>query len=226
MRESLAVVTALIGDRIRDRVRLPRMVPAGVDFLLYSDRPLHGVKRGPWQLRRPVWQHLRSTRRTARFHKVCLPTFLPSYTHWLWLDGCLELLVDPWHIVNCVHDASLAAFRHPQRDCIYKEYDACVRFRKDDAELMSQQIAYYRYLGYPLNRGLAETALLLRRNEPKIVELSNLWWEHITYYSSRDQISFPFAAWRVGQSWAEIPGSRDRSAFCKFHFHVHHGDKN
>merc|ERR1712216_1085902 len=44
---------------------------------------------------------------------------------------------------------------------------------------------------------------------------NELWWAELRDASVRDQVSFPFVAWRVGASVAALPGTiRDGSALA------------
>jgi hypothetical protein len=147
---------------------------------------------------------------------------LPDFDRWLWIDGCLQVRADPRRLVLDCSDSPLAVFRHPHRNCLYKEAEACKKFRKDSPDLLRQQIEAYRFKGYPPSNGLAETACVLRRRTPEIVQFNDAWWNELRTHSVRDQVSFPFAVWLCGLTFDRIPGCRDRSSYFNYYSHVRH----
>lgn len=198
----------------------------GVKYVLYTDRlkatdkpRKHKVTTVEWELRPLLWQHPLSLRRSARWHKINSHLLPDDAEYILWLDGSQRIksvalfndLVLPLH-----GKCDMATFKHPARTCIYQELSACIKLNKDNPTLMQQQINQYRSEGYPPYNGLVETACLLRRSCPQIVEFNKLWWKQLESHSYRDQLSFNYTAWKLKQAYGRIPGSRSKSAFFEF----------
>ena len=60
---------------------------------------------------------------------------------------------------------------------------------------------------------LADTAVLLRRHTDRVRGFNEAWWAQLQQRSVRDQVSFPFVAWRAGVAVRAMPGTiRDGSA--------------
>lgn len=178
-----------------------------------------------WEYRPLVWKHPLCQRRTARWHKIN-SHLLPDIAECsVWIDGSQrikpvsirEQLIEP-----SMNRHVLATFKHPERTCVYQELQACIYLKKDNPQLMKTQIAEYRKEGYPAWNGLVETACVVRRSCPDVVQFNELWWQQLVKHSYRDQLSFNYTSWRLGQAYGIIPGCRSRSPFFEF---VRHGSK-
>lgn len=166
----------------------------------------------------PTWEQkilsvVDSNRRTARHVKLVPQQFMAGADIWIWLDGDVRLKVTPEYAIKhwLPQGVDLATFKHPDRLDLYEEAQACVRFKKDNKEVLRLQSQAYKQQGHPKNWGLAETKIIIRRNTPKIRQLNKLWWEELTKYSVRDQISLPYVCWKLGIMWNRIPGICNRS---------------
>lgn len=231
---NLVVYTAIIGNT-RDVPR-PIVAPRSdgsreTRFVCFTDadRCLPS-QRGGWEMRPPYWEHATSSRRTARWHKVNAHLLFDrdgDCGFSLWHDGTHQLTIDPWWLVAIYltggyehNDADLATFRHPDRDCVYAELDACLRLRKDDPAVMRDQVERYRAAGYPRHAGLFETSAVLRRHCPATQAFNDAWWAEIAAGSCRDQLSVNWAARRTNVQYSIMEGRRDRSPY--FNFYPHH----
>ncbi len=215
---ALVVYTALIGKN-GDRLRQPKW-PArdnGVKFICFTDRDIE--QTGRWELRRvsgsDIPNHGATTdpRRVARYYKLMPHEVLPEAKVWLWQDACLVLKVDPLTIFRQAHGLPVATFKHPNRDCIYDEHLACLKYRKGEPELMQLQVDHLQVLGYPPGNGLAETSCIVRRNTNEIRRFNERWWEILKNYSVRDQLSFDFVCWEMGMQYAILTGAKLRNPY-------------
>jgi len=103
--------------------------------------------------------------------------------------------------------ADIAVFAHAERYCLYQEAAHCIHRHKDDPEVIRRQVSRYTQEGVPANYGLAECSILLRRHTKQVREFNELWWNEILAGSVRDQISFPYVAWKTGIKVNYIPGA-------------------
>lgn len=145
----------------------------------------------------------------ARRVKILSHQALPKGTEIsVWHDGNLRFRGDPRVMAESFlqrHD--LALFGHPTRDCIYKEALTCVVQGKGDPGRIRLQVEGFRQQGYPPNRGLVETGVILRRHTDVVRELEREWWGEVVVGSTRDQISLPFVLWKWGIGFALMPGA-------------------
>lgn len=187
---NIVIVTAITGNR--DQLRADQY--AGGTHIAFVDR------RWPvscWQ-QREAYSRFKSNRMNARIHKVLVDRFVQA-EYSLWIDGNVALresadvLVERW-----LRGYDIAVFRHRTRECIYDEGRACVARGLDSRTVIQGQLRRYRAQGYPAAIGLAETTVVLRRHSPRVELFNQCWWGEMSAYSVRDQLSFNYAAWRLG----------------------------
>jgi hypothetical protein len=143
----------------------------------------------------------------ARCLKCLSHRWLPDADVSIWVDGCLEMLVEPERFLEWLGDADVGAMTHPSRDCAYAEGLRCVVKGKAPKDVIHKQLQAYRDEGFPEHFGLVETGLLVRRHTQAVMDLNELWWEQILRYSRRDQVSLPYASWKLGVSINRVRGS-------------------
>jgi hypothetical protein len=152
-------------------------------------------------------------RRTARHFKTMPHKYFPEADYWIWVDGNVRPKYTPEEMVEMwlPSNRRLAAFKHPDRKDLYEEARACKRFKKDTWDTLGSQVGKYRKEGHPKGYGLAETKVVIRRNDPKVHRMNSMWWKEILNHSVRDQVSLPYVCWKLNMEWAIIPGRCDRS---------------
>lgn len=136
--------------------------------------------------------------RRQRFIKICIPDeIFKNYEYSVYVDCKRPYSVDFEYLLNCMKEGSdLVTRRHKRRSCAYDEGEFCIKKKKDNAEIISKQLIFYKSEKYPARNGLHASGLLMRRHIPRMKEFSKLWWEQVTEYSHRDQISLPYVAWK------------------------------
>lgn len=213
---SIVVYTAIVGEN-GDLLRHPLCDQPGVRLVCFTDRPVHDP--GPWEVRPPA-RFDRTPRRTARWHKVNSRLLFPDAEAAVWADGSMQLKVPAARLVadGLAGHNVLASFRHHQRDCVYAEYRACLRLRKDDPAVMRRQVDHYQFLGYPPHNGLAETGCVVRV-PAACAAFEAQWWDLLDRFSHRDQLSFDVAAWRLGLAYGRLEGTAPRSPYFVYHPH-------
>jgi len=188
------VYTAIFGDY--DFLREPRVPSTNVRFLCFTDNPNTRCKA--WEI-----VHIEPTgdsNRKNRDLKLNPHLYLPPHEYSLYVDGnvrivgCLDGFFDKY-----ASRTEFAAPRHFARNCIYDEAEACIRSGKGDASKIRNLMAAYRQEGFPTNAGLFEMGILFRRTfSPGVIRLMEHLWREYQKGAERDQISFPFVAWRAG----------------------------
>ena len=173
----------------------------------------------PWEIR-PLERRHTDRVRDVRAYKILPQRFFPEAEISLWLDGKMELAVSLDRLLEFLQDADLAVFDHASRCCLYEEACHCIHRRLDDPEIMYRQIQRYTRAGFPANWGLVDTAVLLRRHNPKMEEFCRTWWQEIEHGSRRDQLSFTYCAWKCGLKFRLLPGFTHRNQLFKIHRHL------
>ena len=146
--------------------------------------------------------------RASRRAKLRPHLYFPEAEWSIWLDNKSRLLTEPQAIVAALQaqsDAALFAFPHFRRDCVYDELQTAWENGLDDYRILKERERTYRTEGMPAHAGLIEGHFLLRRhNAPALARFGERWFEHVLRYSRRDQISFPYLAWRLGLGYRMI----------------------
>jgi hypothetical protein len=216
----MRVYTAITGnyDLLKEQ---PEDCRLGVEFTAFMDR----MQDSPtWQI-----QEAETSAETsclnAKAHKILSHKFFPDDEVTLWVDGSIEICPGislPKIANHYLRDADIAVFCHRRRYCLYQEAAHCIQRRRDVPEIIRRQIFRYTQEFYPVDNGLAECTIILRRNTLKIKDFNEFWWREIRQGSIRDQISFPYVVWKTGIKVNYFPGSvGDGSIFLlKEHLHV------
>ncbi len=182
------------GDKdIKSIVNQPKF--EGVEYILYTNKP--EVAEGTNWIVVETDPLRNNPRLGARNIKTSIHTFHPTSNYWLWIDSNMEIKKDPNGLVDRYllnHD--ICAMPHPERSNWYEEASIIAQGR-DKVENIQRAIDKY-YSEYFMPTSLFETGCLLRRNTDKVKEFNETWWLEIQNNSIRDQISFPYAAWKHG----------------------------
>ncbi len=130
----------------------------------------------------------------AKIYKVLSHKFIRGNN--IWLDGNIYPL-DKNKIEELLEDYDMAVFSHPERKTIYEEHQpARVRLPENLKHLMDEQIEAYKLEGFDGGK-LAECGMIIRRDNEATRIFNNMWWTEICRWQQRDQISFPYVAWKM-----------------------------
>lgn len=222
----IVVYTAIIGKR--DSLQpIPEQFRDSADwiaFVNYDKTFYDAAAYGGfgWELRmeQVKFMHaegaeLHDPRRRARFHKAMAHSVLHLNTQYsIWIDAHAMLRVDPKEIVKKYLDernANIATFKHCIRSTVRQEAETVNSLSMDDPEVVNQAVLAYESDGCPADLELAETPVVVRKHNYVVEQFNNLWYLHLRDLSIRDQISFPYCAWKTGVGWTKLDGSRRNS---------------
>ncbi len=133
--------------------------------------------------------------RSARFLKVMGPALFPDYEQSLWIDNTVFLKKAPVEILERLLGGSDVGIPyHSYRNNLAGEFGAVASKGYDDFSRIYEQLFHYQYENPELlDERVYWTGLLARKHTRPVVELMQLWWEHILRYSRRDQLSLNYA---------------------------------
>jgi hypothetical protein len=135
----------------------------------------------------------KTPRLDSRWYKLNPPA---GYDYTIWIDGSIRVTSRFFaeYMVDQARDR-WAMFKHPWRDCIYKEAEESHDMRKYHNEPIMAQAEAYRKAGMPTNWGLWASGIICRRNDWGD-DLNQLWWAEHQKWSVQDQISLPYVLWK------------------------------
>jgi len=176
----------------------------GVEYILYTNKPevAEGTNWKPVKLE-PINN---DPRLGARYIKSSIHSFHPESKFWLWIDSNMKIVNNPNILVQkYLVNHNICVMPHPERHNWYEEALLMVQGR-DSVKNVQRAIDKYYNEGFPPT-SLYETGCLLRRNTKLVQNFNNTWWEEIQKNSIRDQVSFPYAAWKHGVAINTFPGT-------------------
>lgn len=188
------IYTAICGGK--DTLAGPVDPIPSVDYLCFTD-DVNISHSKPWEIRLLKSSNDDPTR-VAKKPKILPHRFLVDYDWSLWIDGNIVIAGDlTAFIADNLNVSSFCVARQFQREFYYDEFSACELLQKDDPEILRQQKHQYEKEGMPADRTVLSCSILLRKHHDKdVVTVSELWWNEISKWSRRDQLSLPYILWK------------------------------
>ncbi|CAN0910718.1 Probable hexosyltransferase MUCI70 [Linum grandiflorum] len=170
-------------------------------YLQSSGQISDGKKVGVWRIVRIHNSPYTDGRRTGKIPKLLPHRLFPNSRFSIWIDGKLELVVDPYQILErhlWRKNATFAISRHYKRFDVYAEAEANKAAGKYDNASIDFQIDFYRKEGltpytpdkYPIISDVPEGCVIIREHVPISNLFTCLWFNEVDRFTSRDQISF------------------------------------
>jgi len=185
----------LMGDY--DKLREPTIITPGWDYICYTNN--YKLKSKHWNIR-----FVESDLDDARFaRKVWILNH--KYAKGYDISISIGAQIQPTCDLNIFQKVFLpqddkvdmSMPKHPSRICLYHEANECIAKRKDNPEIISSQIEFYKKEGYPKNNGLVACGIIIRKhNRLNIEEHCEKWWKQVKEWSLRDQLSFNYILWK------------------------------
>ncbi|CAL1372781.1 unnamed protein product [Linum trigynum] len=140
-------------------------------------------------------------RRTGKIPKLLPHRLFPNARFSIWIDGKLELVVDPYQILErhlWRKNATFAISRHYKRFDVFTEAEANKAAGKYDNASIDFQIDFYKNEGLtpytldklPITSDVPEGCVVIREHVPISNLFACLWYNEVDRFTSRDQISF------------------------------------
>ncbi|GFZ00499.1 similar to Sept9 [Actinidia rufa] len=147
-------------------------------------------------------------RRNGKVPKILTHRLFPQAQYSIWIDGKMELIVDPLLILERYlwrgkHTFAIAQHKH--HHSIYEEADANKRRKRYARPLIDLHMKIYRYEGmkpWSPNKKTAsdvpEGAIIVPRTYALNNLFSCLWFNEVNLFTPRDQLSFGYVVYRLG----------------------------
>ncbi|PKA65356.1 hypothetical protein AXF42_Ash005689 [Apostasia shenzhenica] len=140
-------------------------------------------------------------RRNGKVPKLLLHRLFPNAQFSLWIDGKLELVVDPYQVLERFlwqRNSTFAISRHYRRFDVFEEAEANKAAGKYDNTSIDYQIEFYRREGLtpyseaklPITSDVPEGCVIIREHIPITNLFTCLWFNEVDRFTSRDQLSF------------------------------------
>ncbi len=210
----------------------PDLSMKGWDFICFTDNPNYESKHWKIILVPKIYDGARDSKKP----KILPHEYLEDYDISVWVDGDIKITANVDELVNkYLGDKDYAVFNHEfcgitttgnlnVRKCIYDEAKFIKwlgdnhprKHYKDNLDVINNQIERYKKEGYPRNNGQARNTIIIRKHKnPKVIKVMKDWWQEVSYGSKRDQLSFPYVAWKNNLDFNFINEDIDNNKWFK-----------
>lgn len=195
----IAIYTVSTGKY--DNLKEPIYIDENIDYFVFTEQNIKGdsiwkKKEIPEQLK-----NLPSLDQ-ARYIKTHPHEFFSEYDYSMFIDGNIRITCDVKPLFYTLIDSQkkIAIHKHQVRNCIYDEAKAIYAVGKASKKLLRAQIKKYKKDGFPANYGLFETNVVIRKhNDPECKKIMDDWWNEMSIWTKRDQLSFTYSLWKNGK---------------------------
>lgn len=174
----------------------PEYISSNFDYICFTDN--ENLKSEKWRIIYVNNLNIESNKKN-RILKILPHYMFGEYDFSIYVDGSIHILND-LNIIkdNICKEHKLYTFKHPDRNCSFQEFFACLKWKKDDPKRMYEQLLKYFSEGFPFNYGLAETCILCRYHNDNICkDIMNIWCDEVKNHSNRDQLSLYYSLWKT-----------------------------
>ncbi|KAI3936992.1 hypothetical protein MKX01_015207 [Papaver californicum] len=210
----VVVASAIFGnyDIIQQPKNISEAAKKNVCFYMFVDEETEasirntttlgdGMKVGLWRLILVRNLPYADARRNGKVPKLLLHRIFPNSRFSLWVDGKLELVVDPYQILERFlwrKSATFAISRHYKRFDVIEEAVANKAAGKYENASIDFQIDFYKGEGLtpyteaklPITSDVPEGCVIIREHIPVTNLFTCLWFNEVDRFTSRDQLSF------------------------------------
>lgn len=180
-----------------DRVYPPVTCEPGIDYIIFTDEPNLCIKG--WRTHVVDKAQFSSSRLMNRYFKMLAHREYPNYEASLYVDGNIRVLGGLSQLFDGFQatGAAFGFFRHPLRETVAEEVNACIEAGKADSQALMREQADYQQDGFSDDIGLIEATIILKRHGLSTMdETMSLWWVLFQRYQTRDQVSLPYVLWK------------------------------
>lgn len=208
------VASAIFGnyDIIQHPKNISDLASKNVPFFMFIDEETEAYMKNTsvldTSMRVGLWRMVvvrnvpyTDARRNGKVPKLLLHRLFPNVRYSIWIDGKLELIVDPYQILERFlwrQNANFAISRHYRRFDVFVEAEANKAAGKYDNKSIDDQVEFYKKEGLtpyseaklPLTSDVPEGCVIIKEHIPITNLFTCLWFNEVDRFTSRDQISF------------------------------------
>lgn len=215
---NIAIYTVITGDY--DTIKQPQVITPGAEYFLFTNNHC-GEEAGVWKI-----VHLDEPELTAAWSgsvnrndaivsdnkrinnillsrkvKMLAHKYLPEgYDMSIYIDADMMIKANLSKLFELLNDNVLmAAFKHSSCFSVRDEIDDLIERGVVKPAVVEHQWKRYHEWSFKDDIGVTENGILIRRhNNPKVVELMELWWQEYLHGCLRDQVSLMPCIYRCG----------------------------
>ncbi|KAL8205490.1 hypothetical protein R6Q57_009041 [Mikania cordata] len=210
----IIVASAIFGnyDVIQQPTKISEASSKDIPFYMFIDEETEAYMRNSsaldYRMKVGLWRIIvvhnipyADPRRNGKVPKLLLHRLFPNVRYSIWIDGKLQLVVDPYQLLERFlwrHNATFAISKHYRRFDVFEEAEANKAAGKYDNASIDYQIDFYRKEGLtpyseaklPIISDVPEGCVIIREHIPITNLFTCLWFNEVDRFTSRDQLSF------------------------------------
>lgn len=202
--EKICVYTCITGNY--DDLKEVR-INEGIDYICFTNNKK--IKSETWKIIYIEDKKLDNHYLSRKIKMLGDPYLDKNYTLSIYVDASIIFKKSVKEFLSNYFDLEkdlLAACKHSVRNSIKEEAIACIEQKKDNEKTIRRQLSFYQEDNFADNLGLLEMTLIIKRhNNPLVRKTMKLWFEMISKYSKRDQLSFMYCLFKTKLSFRVIP---------------------
>jgi hypothetical protein len=191
-----------------DMFKNPKNYDPNVRYILFTDNKY--FKSDIWEVNHIDFiDSSLDSRLKARYLKTNPHKVLPNHDISIWIDHCFDYkFTNVEDIINDIgfKNENIMLYKHEERKCIYREGEKVIEMNLEIPQVVERQMLKYQTEGFPENFGLYQSGFMFRKNNKKVNEFNEVWWNEIKNHSGRDQLSQVYASWKVSLPIGTISG--------------------
>ena len=204
--DRIAVYTCVFGKY--DSLLEPILYPDNIDYYVITDNDVRlssGWKRKDISQYNKILCNMDNVEKNRWFKMHPFDVF-PEYKYSVYIDGNIRPVSDFTEFVNRIGPCGVGMFWHRANNCVYQEalFNKYL-VKKVPNETIDKQVKYLKSKGMPRNYGMTSCNIIAREHDNPICrKLMKEWWYEFYHHCKRDQLSFPYVAWKNNISMEEI----------------------
>jgi len=214
MEKQYVVYTTLM--RRKDGLSDPVEVDPAADYICYTDEP----ERLNTKVYKLVKMKKIEDRKEALYdqkkHKMCPHIFaeLHRYPFSVFHDANMQVKGTLIPLLKELKNARIGFFSNSLSNTIKEEAEIFYNMIDggdpnilDTKDKIKEQIDIYQKLGYPDDRGIMTSGVILRNQlkaTPTMKKFNELWWRETNKWNLADQISLNYSLWESGISFKDF----------------------
>jgi hypothetical protein len=196
--QKLVVYTCLTGNY--EKPAQNHVTDDNVKYVYFSDKKT-SVADG-WELKIIEGLEHLDDKDKNRYIKMNPHKFLKEFDMSIYIDCNIKIINKLTNIFSKAKQDSESIFmyEHPFTNCTYKELEIIVNKGLASFSEAKKQYMRYKSLSFPINFGLFEANIIIRKHDNDTQRLMEAWWSEYNNSTKRDQTSLMFASFQTGIS--------------------------
>ena len=206
------IYTSIFGDR--DDLIDPKVVSDDFHYVCFTDSD---IKSDIWQVKK-VSGDFTDPVLSAKIYKILPHRYFADYDVSVWIDANFLIKKNISSFIdNILTKTNIAFYDHSQlsldsRSTVAEEVEALLLMidkgkKNIDSNQIRKQIQAYKEDGFLDDNGLIAGGFILRKhNDVDVIDAMEAWWAEIKKYTTRDQLSFNYIAWKQNLAIFYIDG--------------------